>query len=207
MKAMFRKARIATSALAAAAVVGLLAAPAAQAAPAGVANPDFEAGASGWNTFSLPFGTGIITDDPALPAHSGTWKAELGGHGRPGMDRITQQVTIPALRVPVLTFWVHIGTPTPATFGYHELTVEATAPDGTPYTLASRTNKDSGSGYQQVTVTLPSAFYSSTEQKAVISFFSVDDAANKVPFLIDDVSMAYRLKTSRPFFPPVLLKP
>ncbi|PBC78424.1 hypothetical protein BX265_3191 [Streptomyces sp. TLI_235] len=202
MKAIFRKARIATSVLAAAAAVGLLTAPAAQAAPAGVANPDFEVGASGWNTFSVPFGTDLINNSSAHPAHSGAWKAELGGHGRAGMDRISQQVTVPAFRVPVLTFWLRIDAPTPATFGYHELTVEATAPDGTPYTLVTRTNKDSSGAYEKVTVTLPSAFYSSTEQHTVLSFFSVDDSANRVPFLIDDVSMAYQIKIYRPIFPP-----
>ncbi|WP_431679838.1 hypothetical protein [Kitasatospora sp. KL5] len=203
MKTVFRKARIATSAVVAAAALGLLTAPAAQAAPTAVTNPDFEAGATGWNTFSTPFGAQVINNSAGRPARSGSWKAELGGHGYTGMDRISQQVTIPALRVPVLTFWMRLDSPTPATFGYHELTVEATAQDGTPYTLVTRTNKDSSSEYQKVTVTLPSAFYASEEKTATISFLTVDDAANRMPFLIDDVSMAYQLKVYKPWLPPL----
>ncbi len=183
------------AALIAAATLGLLAAPAAQAAPSNVTNPNFETGDTSWNAFSTrPFGGPVITSAPGHPARSGSWKAELGGHGVTGMDRISQQITIPADRVPILTFWLRLDHPTPSTLGYHELTVEATAQDGTPYTLTTRTNKDSNDAYQKVTLTLPDAFFSTSVQNVGISLFSVDDNTNRNPFLVDDVSMSYQIK-------------
>ncbi|WP_033826299.1 hypothetical protein [Kitasatospora sp. MBT63] len=205
MTSRFRSARLGASAVIAAAAIGLVGAPAAQAAPVGTVNGDFEAGNTGWSSFSTPFGGAqLINASSAYPARSGSWKAELGGRGFTGVNRITQQVTIPANRVPVLTFWLRVPPQGPGGLAYRELDVEATAPDGTPYLLASRTNKDGNGAYEQVTVTLPDAFFSTAEKTAILSFMVVEDSANKVPFLVDDVSMAYRLKIVRPWFPPVL---
>ncbi|MQS13349.1 hypothetical protein F7Q99_13950 [Streptomyces kaniharaensis] len=205
MTSRFRRARLAASAVIAAAAIGLVSSPAAQAAPTGTVNGDFEAGNTGWFSFSTPFGGAqLINNSSTHPAHSGNWKAELGGRGYTGVNRITQQVTIPANRVPVLTFWLRIDPQGPGGLAYRELDVEAVAQDGTPYLLTSRTNKDGNSAYEQVTITLPDAFYSSTQKTATISFMAVEDSANKVPFLIDDVSMAYRLKMARPWLPPLL---
>jgi len=208
MRPRFRRARLAVCSVAAAAAIGMLAAPTAQATPSGFANADFEAGSASWNQFSTPFGGAqLINSSSAYPAHSGYWKAELGGRGFAGVDRISQQVTVPALRVPVLTFFLRIDPQTPATMGYRELDVEATAQDGTSYLLTSRTNKDSSGAYEKVTLTLPDAFYSSSEQRVNISFTAVEDAANKLPFLIDDVAISYNLKVFRPWIPPVLFRP
>ncbi|MFJ1703835.1 hypothetical protein [Kitasatospora sp. NPDC088346] len=207
MTPRFPRTRRAASALVMAAAVGLLAAPSAQAAPTGVTNPGFEAGSTGWNQFSTPFGgLPLINSSSARPAHSGSWKAELGGRGFTGVNRISQQVTVPAHRVPVLSFWLRIDPQTPATLAYRELDVEATAPDGTPYLLASRTNKDADGAYEKVTVTLPDAFYASTDQQVNLSFLVVEDASNRVPFLVDDVTVDFRLKLVRPW-PPVILRP
>ncbi|WP_371502677.1 hypothetical protein OG871_36355 [Kitasatospora sp. NBC_00374] len=188
--------------------MGMLAAPAAQAAPTGITNPGFEAGNTSWNQFSTPFGgIPLINASPTHPAHSGSWKAELGGRGFTGVNRISQQLAVPAYRVPVLSFWLRIDPQTPATMGYRELDVEATTQDGTSYLLASRTNKDSNGAYEKVTLTLPDAFYSSSEQQVNLSFLVVEDSSNKLPFLVDDVTMDFRLKVFRPWIPPVILRP
>ncbi|KJY44576.1 hypothetical protein VR46_19715, partial [Streptomyces sp. NRRL S-444] len=77
-------------------------------------------------------------------------------------------------------------------FGFRQLIVEATAEDGTPYELHDRMNKAGTNGsYEKVTVTLPDAFYGSSPQKVNISFMAIEDAANRMPFLIDDVNMEY----------------
>ncbi|GAA0660935.1 hypothetical protein GCM10010193_09910 [Kitasatospora atroaurantiaca] len=208
MSPRFRRVRLAVSAALAAAAIGMLTAPAAQADAGSFANPGFEAGGGSWNQFSMPFGgVELINSSSTYPAHSGYWKAELGGRGFAGVNRVSQQVTVPAYRVPVLSFWLRIDPQTPATMGYRELIVEATTQDGTPYLLTSRTNKDSNGEYQKVTLTLPDAFYSSSEQRVNISFMAVEDAANKLPFLIDDMTMTYNLKIFRPWIPPVLTRP
>ncbi|MFJ9647561.1 hypothetical protein ACWEPM_33590 [Streptomyces sp. NPDC004244] len=174
-----------------------LAAPIASAGTSDVANPGFESGNASWNEKVTPFAGHPINNSSAWPAHSGTGKAELGGQGLTGMSRISQQVTVPASRVPVLSFWVRSDVVRSGTsgFGFRQLIVEATAEDGTPYELHDRMNKAGTSGsYEQVTVTLPDAFYQSSPQKVNITFTVIEDAANRMPFLIDDVSMEYRLK-------------
>ncbi|MFI6448883.1 hypothetical protein [Kitasatospora sp. NPDC050543] len=208
MRPRFSRTRRAASALVIAAALVTLAATPAQAAPAGIANPDFEAGNSSWNQFSTPFGgIPLINASSVYPAHSGSWKAELGGRGITGVNRISQQLTVPAYRVPVLSFWLRIDPQTPATMGFRELDVEATAPDGKSYLLTSRTNKDSSGAYEKVTLTLPDAFYSSSDQQVNLSFLAVEDSSNKLPFLVDDVTMDFRLKVFRPWIPPVILRP
>ncbi|MEU5809216.1 hypothetical protein [Streptomyces sp. NPDC047718] len=197
MRKRARRASMLAAATAVAATGMFLAAPIASAGTSDVANPGFESGNASWNEKVTPFAGHPINNSSAWPAHSGTGKAELGGQGLTGMSRISQQVTVPASRVPVLSFWVrsdvvHSGT---SGFGFRQLVVEATAEDGTPYELHDRMNKAGTSGsYEQVTVTLPEAFYRSSPQKVNITFTVIEDAANRMPFLIDDVSMEYRLK-------------
>ncbi|CAL9650275.1 hypothetical protein SUDANB120_06603 (plasmid) [Streptomyces sp. enrichment culture] len=174
-----------------------MAAPNASAGPSDVANPGFESGNASWHEKVTPFAGHPVNNSSAWPARTGTGKAELGGQGLTGMSRISQQVTVPASRVPVLSFWVrsdvvHSGA---SGFGFRQLVVEATAEDGTPYELHDRMNKGGTNGsYEQVTVTLPDAFYRSAPQKVNISFTVIEDAANRMPFLIDDVAMEYRFK-------------
>ncbi|MFG2986405.1 hypothetical protein ACGFYQ_35015 [Streptomyces sp. NPDC048258] len=197
MRKRARRASILAAATAVAATGMLIAAPNASAGTSEIANPGFESGNASWNEKVTPFAGHPINNSSAWPAHSGTGKAELGGQGLTGMSRISQQVTVPAYRVPVLSFWVrsdvvHAGA---SGFGFRQLIVEATAEDGTAHELHDRMNKGGTNGsYEKVTVTLPDAFYSSSPQKVNISFMAIEDAANRMPFLIDDVSMEYRFK-------------
>ncbi|RSS68511.1 hypothetical protein [Streptomyces sp. WAC06614] len=175
----------------------LVTAPNASAGTSEVTNPGFESGNASWHEKVTPFAGHLINNSSAWPAHSGTGKAELGGQGLTGMSRISQQVTVPASRVPVLSFWVRsdVVSGGSAGFGFRQLIVEATADDGTPYELHDRMNKAGTSGsYEKVTVTLPDAFYRSTPQNVNISFTVIEDSANRMPFLIDDVNMEYRFK-------------
>ncbi|MEU2159291.1 hypothetical protein ABZ532_30515 [Streptomyces sp. NPDC019396] len=197
MRKRARRASILAAATAIAATGVFMAAPNASAGTSEIANPGFESGNASWNEKVTPFAGHPINNSSAWPAHSGTGKAELGGQGLTGMSRISQQVTVPAYRVPVLSFWVrsdvvHAGS---GGFGFRQLIVEATAEDGTPHELHDRMNKAGTDGsYEKVTVTLPDGFYSSLPQKVNISFMVIEDAANRMPFLIDDVSMEYRFK-------------
>ncbi|MEV6205560.1 hypothetical protein [Kitasatospora sp. NPDC051914] len=138
----------------------------------------------------------LVTDDPAYPANSGVWKAKLGGSGatyRLG-HRISQDITVPALRVPAVTFHMkadYIGI-------QHRLVVTAVTADGTRTDLYTRHNAAGGSGgYEPVTVTFPDKFYSSSNQTVTLEFTHWDEAGNTAPFLLDDVSMQYRYKSAR----------
>ncbi|MET9959917.1 hypothetical protein ABZ128_12785 [Streptomyces sp. NPDC006326] len=198
MRKRARRASILAAATAVAATGLFVAAPTASAGTSEIANPGFESGNASWNEKVTPFAGHPINNSSAWPAHSGTGKAELGGQGLTGISRISQQVTVPAYRVPVLSFWVRsdVVSSGSGSFGFRQLIVEATAEDGTPYELHDRMNKAGTSGsYEKVTVALPDAFYSSSPQKVNISFMAIEDASNRMPFLIDDVSMEYRFKT------------
>ncbi|WP_354643721.1 hypothetical protein [Kitasatospora camelliae] len=204
MRTTSRPARIAVRALALAAAGVLVAAPSASAANQGIVNPGFEDGSSAaWGEVSVDdwYVRGmwghLITDDAAYPAHSGTWKARLGGYGYRGPigHRIVQDVTIPAYRVPVLSFWMKSDY---AGVG-HRLTVEAVTEDGTRTPLYTRYNAaGSAGGYEQATVTLPDAFYSGTTRKVSLEFTHWEEGGNTTPFLIDDVSLEYRYKIYKP---------
>ncbi|WP_431683706.1 hypothetical protein [Kitasatospora sp. KL5] len=207
-----RSARLATGVIALAAAGVFLAAPGAAAANQGIVNPGFESGNdNSWGQVSVDdwyvrgmYGQ-LVTDNPAYPAHSGTWKAKLGGYGYAG-HRIDQTVTIPAYRVPVLSFWMkadYVGIT-------HRLVVEAVTEDGTRTPLYTRYNAAGGSGgYEQVTVTFPDSFFSGTTRKVSLQFTHWEERGNTAPFLIDDVSLEYRLKVARPIhdFPTTIFKP
>ncbi|MCB5177996.1 hypothetical protein [Streptomyces antimicrobicus] len=198
MRKRARRASMLAAATAVAATGVFVAAPSASAGTSEVVNAGFESGNASWHEKVTPFGGHPINNSSAWPARSGTGKAELGGQGLTGMSRISQQVTVPAYRVPVLSFWVRSDVVAGGTsgFGFRQLVVEATADDGTPYELHDRMNKGGTSGsYERVTVTLPDAFYRSSPQKVNISFTVIEDAANRMPFLIDDVTMEYRFRT------------
>ncbi|MEF2529704.1 hypothetical protein [Streptomyces sp. CS62] len=197
MRKRARRSSMLAAAAAVAATGMFVAAPSASAGTSDVANPGFESGNASWHEKVTPFAGHVVNNSSAWPARSGSGKAELGGKGLTGMSRISQQVTVPASRVPVLSFWVRSDVVQSGTsgFGFRQLVVEATAEDGTPYELHDRMNKGGTSGsYEQVTVTLPDAFYRSTPQKVDLTFTVIEDAANRMPFLIDDVAMEYRFK-------------
>jgi hypothetical protein len=72
-------------------------------------DPSFEAGhqkPSAWNA-----STGVINSSASEPAHSGKWKAWLGGTGAAHTDKLSQTVTIPAsVKSAILSFWLRIAT-------------------------------------------------------------------------------------------------
>ncbi|MFD5425964.1 hypothetical protein [Streptomyces sp. NPDC127084] len=213
MRKKARRASVLAAATAIAATSVLVAAPNASAGTSEILNAGFEGGNAAWHEKVTPFAGHVINNSSAWPAHSGTGKAELGGQGLTGISRVSQQVTIPAYRVPVLSFWLRSDVARPgsaSSFGFRQLIVEATGEDGTPYELHDRMNKGGTNGsYEKVTVTLPDAFYSSAPQKLNISFMAIEEAANRMPFLIDDVSMEYRFKAiDRPIvIPGGLIRP
>ncbi|MGW6918284.1 hypothetical protein ACWGB8_31400 [Kitasatospora sp. NPDC054939] len=199
-----RPARLAVRATALATAVVFLAAPTASAANQGIVNPGFESGNSeAWGELIVDdwyvrgaYGR-LINSNPDRPARTGAWKATLGGYATPGRtgQRITQDITIPGLRVPVLSFWMktdYVGAP-------HRLVVTAVTMDNTRTELYTRHNAAGGSGgYEPVTVTFPDRFYTSAGQKVRLEFTHWEEGGNTAPFLIDDVSLEYRFKIARP---------
>ncbi|GGT93061.1 MULTISPECIES: hypothetical protein [Streptomyces] len=206
MRKKTRRAGILAASTVLAAAAAFIAAPSANAGTSEIANPGFESGNASWSEYVTPFGGHPVNNSSAWPARSGVGKAELGGTGYTGISRISQQVTVPAYKVPVLTFWLRsdvVRADSPD-FGFRQLVVEATAENGQSHELHSRMNKGGTAGaYEKVSLTLPDAFYSTSPQKVTLTFMVIEDNKNRMPFLIDDVGMEYRLKLiSRPIVIP-----
>src|SRR5205823_1935460 len=110
-------------------------------------NPGFESSGS-WTASS-----GVITTsaDGEAP-HSGTYLAYLNGYGSTHTDTVSQSVTIPAGCHATLSYYLHVDTAeTTTSTQYDKLTVKLGST-----TVASYSNLNATSGYQQRTVDVSS---------------------------------------------------
>ncbi|WP_280690513.1 hypothetical protein [Kitasatospora sp. GAS204B] len=141
-----------------------------------LADPGFEAGtAPPWQ--ATPF---VIDNSGGEPPHSGTWDAWLDGYLTPHTDTVSQQVTIPAGCKASLSFWLHVNSATPNSTA-DTLTVVA---DST--TLATYSDRNSASGYQQKTLDL-SALAGRT---VTLTFTGVEaKGSSRVSFVLDDTAL------------------
>ncbi|HET6705573.1 hypothetical protein [Amycolatopsis sp.] len=109
-----------------------------------LANPGFESGATSWTAS----GGVITTTTSSEAAHSGSYLAYLDGYGSAHTDTLSQPVTIPAGCHATLSYYLHIDTAeTTTSTQYDKLTVKAGST-----TLATYSNLDKATGYQQRTV-------------------------------------------------------
>lgn len=146
-----------------------------------ISNGGFESGSTGWTQTS-----GVITSDSGEPAHAGSWKAWLDGYGATHADYVRQQISIPAgVSSATLDFFMHVDTAEPKTTAYDNLQVQVITSTGKVITLATFSNKDAASGYQEHTITL-NAYKGQTLQ---INFNGVEDSTKQTSFVIDDVSV------------------
>ncbi len=148
-----------------------------------IVNGGFESGAVSWVGSS-----GVITADPTVTAHTGTYKAWLDGYGTTHTDTLYQQVTIPSTAASAaLTFWLRvISDETTTTAAYDTLKVQVRNSSGTLLaTLAAYSNLNKGASYLQKSVDL-SAYRGQTVR---VYFEGKEDASNTTTFLIDDVSL------------------
>ncbi|MFD9894545.1 hypothetical protein ACFWY9_34810 [Amycolatopsis sp. NPDC059027] len=142
-----------------------------------LANPGFESGATGWTD---PGGV-IAQNAPDEPARTGTWNAWLGGYGSAHTDTLSQTVSLPSgCSTYALSFWLHIDTAETGTTAYDKLTVSVGGA-----TLATYSNVDAASGYQQHTVSL--AAYAG--QSVTVTFTGTEGTKLQTSFALDDTTL------------------
>lgn len=137
-------------------------------------NPGFESGATGWTASS-----GVIaqhgTDEPA---RTGTYAAWLDGYGAAHTDTLSQTVTLPTgCSTYSLSYWLHVDTAETGSTAFDTLTLKAGST-----TLATYTNVNAASGYQQRTVNL--AAYAG--QTLTLTFTGVEGSKLQTSFVLDD---------------------
>ncbi|MFY0562858.1 Ig-like domain-containing protein [Archangium lansingense] len=149
-----------------------------------LANPGFEDGRTGWQATA-----GVISNvtSPALPAHTGAWRAWLGGYGKRHRDTLAQEITIPeGACAAELTFWLRIHTTETATLARDTLQVRLLDSRGHGVaTLARYSNLDAGPDYVLRRFDL-SPFRGRTLR---IVFESEENSSRATGFLIDDAAL------------------
>ncbi|MCU1353416.1 MAG: neutral zinc metalloprotease [Acidimicrobiales bacterium] len=140
-------------------------------------NGGFEIGKAPWTATA-----GVISPTGKQePAHRGSHLAWLDGYGASHTDTLTQQVAIPASCTTArLSFFLHIDTRETDPTAYDELGVGVGSA-----TLATYSNLDATSGYQQRTVDL-SAYAGKT---VTVRFTGQEDRSLATSFVVDDVGL------------------
>jgi hypothetical protein len=154
-------------------------------------NPGFENGSSSpapWTVTTTASPNRVINSSSTEPPHSGTWDAWLDGHGTTTTDTLMQQASIPANATAAsLSFWLHVDTAeTTTTTAYDKLTVQVRNTSGTVLsTLATYSNLNHASGYQQKTFDL-SSFKGQTIQ---VFLQGQEDFTLQTSFVVDDFAL------------------
>ena len=150
-----------------------------------IKNPGFEEGDKGWVASE-----GVISNDSDEPARTGSFKAWLGGYGKPKPkpDQMYQEVTLPAdAQALTLAFYLHVSTEEEKTQAFDTLTVSIRRPNGSLVKkLATLSNVDAAHGYRLKTYDL-TPFKGQTVR---IYFTAVEDNGSLTSFVIDDVRIA-----------------
>jgi hypothetical protein len=126
----------------------------------------------------------VITTSPGEAAHSGAWKAWLGGFGTAHKDKIAQQVTLPATASAIsLTFYLHIDSEEDNSAAFDKLRVRVRDADGTLLkTLKTFSNQHSAPGFALQAFDL-SAYKGRT---IIIELEAQEDAGSVTSFVVDD---------------------
>jgi len=165
---------------------GSSAAAAAACVPAQViGNSGFESGSTPWTASS-----GVIGAFSGQSAHAGTRFAWMDGYGSAHTDTLSQAVTLPAgCSTATLAYWLHIDTAESGSTVFDTLTVKLGST-----TIASYSNVNQASGYQQRTVDV-STF---SGQSSTLTFTAVEDASAQTSFVLDDVTLNASDTTTSP---------
>ncbi len=149
-----------------------------------LANGGFEAGGQSWTA-----SPGVIGPAKGQPAHSGTWRAWLGGYGTVATDMLSQPVAIPAsVTTATLTFWLHIDTvETTTTKAFDTLKVQVRDASGAVLaTLATYSNLDAAPGFAEKSLDM-SAFKGQT---VTLYLVATEDTHKQTSFVVDDFALA-----------------
>jgi vibriolysin len=148
-------------------------------------NPGFEKGTVIW------IGRGVVSDSANQGAHSGSFKAWLGGSAQASTDSVYQQVTIPEVAATaMLSFWLHIDTAeTSTTQAYDTFEVQLRATDNTVLaTLGTYSNLDKNAGYA-----LKSFDVSPYKGQPIrVLFKATSNATKQTSFVVDDTSLTVK---------------
>ena len=146
-------------------------------------NPGFETGtATPWVTSS-----GVVSNSPNEPPHSGTWDAWMNGYGRSHTDTLYQQVAIPSGGSSAsLTFWLHIDTAEIGSTAYDTLKIQIRSSSNKILaTLATYSNVNAGAGYA-----LRSFNVSSYRGQTIrVYLLGKEDSSLQTSFVVDDFSL------------------
>ena len=150
-----------------------------------IKNPGFEEGDQGWVASE-----GVISNDSNEPARTGSFKAWLGGYGKPKAkpDQMYQEVTLPGdAHALTLAFYLHVSTEEEKEQAFDTLTVSLRRPNGSLVKkLATLSNIDAAPGYRLKTYDLTSF----KGQAVRIYFTAREDNGSLTSFVIDDVRIA-----------------
>jgi kumamolisin len=147
-------------------------------------NPGFENGSdpSPWIATS-----GIVTNRSGEPAHSGTWKAWLGGTGSVNSQVLYQQVAIPkTVTKATLSFWLHVDTVETSRLANDTLTLQVRSQSGALLrTLTTFSNTTVWSGFRQESFNL----LPYKGQTIRITLVGVENGTRATSFVLDDFAL------------------
>jgi len=145
-----------------------------------LANPGFESGTASWSGTAGP-----ITNNTGRPAHTGSWKAWLGGNGTTATETISQSVTVPSTAAaPALSFWLRTDTAESGSTAYDTMKVQVVS-GTTTTTLATYSNVGANATYAQRSFSL-SAYKGKT---ITVKYLMNEDASLQTSFVVDDTSV------------------
>jgi hypothetical protein len=146
-------------------------------------NPGFESGSTTWTASS-----GVITNDTAEPARTGTYKAWMNGYGSAHTDTLSQTVNIPTGCAATLSLYLHIDTAeTTTTTAYDTLKVQVLNSGGTVLsTLGTYSNLDAASGYALKTFNLGAY----AGQPVTVKLTGTEGSTLQTSFVVDDTSVS-----------------
>jgi serine protease len=135
--------------------------------------------------FSQPY---LLNNSNAELSHGGQWDAWLGESGSSSTDSVSQQVTIPTGKTSAtLQFALHIDTrEVTQTRKFDIMNVNVYSTGGTLLgTVATYSNLDAASGYQEHTVSMAPWI----GQTVVLKFSARNDGSLQTNFVVDDVTL------------------
>lgn len=159
-------------------------------------NPGFENGSANPSPW-IATPAVIDNNSTAEAAHTGSWKAWLDGYGSAHTDTLQQQVAIPSnIARASLSFWLHIDTTETTSSANDTLKVQIRNAAGTVLaTLATYSNMNAATGYQQVSFDLTSY----KGQTVQVYFVGVENSRLKTSFVVDDFALNTTTSVSSDF--------
>jgi len=147
-----------------------------------IGNPSFE---NGSNPAPWKATAGVMDKSQSEPAHSGAWKAWLGGTAKKHTDQLSQQVTIPASAAhATFSFWLRIDTDESGSQARDTMDLEVV--DGASTTpLAQFSNVNASSFHKRSFDFDP--FIGKT---VTIRFTAKENKGNQTSFIVDDVALS-----------------